>query len=90
MQRAAAGRAARQDDRVVVAARDHVRRCAAHVAPGGVLIAGFQLGRSYPLADFDASATAAGLLLEQRWSSWEAADFEPSSSYVVSLLRRPA
>ena len=68
---------------------DLVRRCAAHVAPDGVLIAGFQLGRSYLLADFDASAAAGGLLLEQRWSSWEGADFEPGSTYVVSLLRRP-
>jgi len=65
-----------------------VARCAAHLAPGGLLVAGFQLGRGYQLFEYDAHATAAGLLLEARYASWDRAPYEPSvSDYAVSLHR---
>ena len=38
-----------------------VANMARHVAPGGHLIAGFQLGRSFGLDAYDAAAAAAGL-----------------------------
>jgi SAM-dependent methyltransferase len=66
---------------------DLVRCCAAQVRAGGVMIAGFQLGRSYDLGDFDASCAAAGMQLEHRWSTWDREAFTASSDYAVSVLR---
>jgi SAM-dependent methyltransferase len=67
-----------------------VRSCAAHVAPGGVLIAGFQLDRGYTLAAFDASCTTAGLALAERWSTWDREPFTEPNDYAVSVAGRPA
>jgi 2-polyprenyl-3-methyl-5-hydroxy-6-metoxy-1,4-benzoquinol methylase len=66
-----------------------VAGCAAHVGSGGALVAGFQLGRGYEIADYDAHCAAAGLELEGRWSTWAAAPFTATTGYVVSLHRRP-
>ena len=38
-----------------------VAGCARHVATGGALVAGFQLGRGYALDEYDAHCAAAGL-----------------------------
>ncbi len=65
-----------------------VAGCAAHVGPGGALVAGFQLGRGYGLADYDAHCAAAGLELEGRWSTWSAAPFTEPAGYAVSLHHR--
>jgi SAM-dependent methyltransferase len=67
-----------------------VRSCAAHVATAGVLVAGFQLGRGYPLVDFDASCAAAGLTLVERWSTWDRQPFTGQSDYAVSVVRQPS
>lgn len=65
-----------------------VARCAAHVAPSGRLIAGFQLERGYDLARYDAAATAAGLVLEDRFATWEREPFDAAgTSYAVSVHR---
>ena len=40
-----------------------VAGCARHVAPGGVLVAGFQLGHGYPLGAYEQHCAAAGLTL---------------------------
>jgi SAM-dependent methyltransferase len=66
-----------------------VRSCAAHVAPSGALIAGFQTGKGYVLADFDASCAAAGLELAERWSTWDREPFFAHSDYAVSVARKP-
>ena len=63
--------------------------CARHVAPGGALVAGFQLGRNYGLADYDAHCTAAGLALAERYARWDGARFTPGGDYAVSV-HRPA
>jgi SAM-dependent methyltransferase len=66
-----------------------VAGCARHLASGGLLLAGFQLGRGYELADFDADCRAAGLSLAQRWSTWEGEPFVAGTSgYGVSVHRR--
>jgi SAM-dependent methyltransferase len=74
-----------------VAERDDlVGSCAAHVAPGGHLVAGFQLDRDYDLADWDRACGAAGLELGERWSTWDRAPFPPAGgAYAVSVHRRP-
>ncbi|MEI8051136.1 MAG: class I SAM-dependent methyltransferase [Actinomycetes bacterium] len=69
--------------------RDLVRSCANHVNGGGVMIAGFQLGRRYELVDLDDAAASAGLILENRFSTWDGVDFDEASDYAVSVLRRP-
>ena len=66
-----------------------VGRCAGHVAPGGRLVAGFQLGQGYGLDAWDASCAARGLALESRWSTWDGEPFEVTSGYAVSVHRRP-
>lgn len=63
-----------------------VAGCARHVALGsGVLLTGFQLGRGYELAEFDADAEAAGLTLRERYATWAAAPFPGDGSYAVSV-----
>ena len=65
-----------------------VGACAAHLAGGGLLVAGFQLGRGVGLADYDAHCAAARLDLEARWSSWDRQPFVPGGDYAVSVHRR--
>lgn len=63
-------------------------RCAAHLAPGGALVAGFQLkpGR-YDLASLDAGAGAAGLALAQRYATWDRQPWIAGGDYAVSVFR---
>jgi SAM-dependent methyltransferase len=65
-----------------------VTACAAHVAPGGQLVAGFQLGHGYVLDDYDASASSAGLTLEDRFGTWGREPFTAGGDYAVSVHRR--
>ncbi len=66
-----------------------VGRCAAHVDQGGYLLAGFRLDRGFGLDDYDRGCELAGLILQDRWATWEQDPFEPDGSYAVSLHRRP-
>lgn len=60
---------------------------AAAVRPGGVVVTGFSLRPGgYALADLDAAADAAGLHLEDRWSTWDRAPFT-GGDYAVSVFR---
>ena len=65
-----------------------VASCAAHVAAGGALVAGFQLGRGYDLIAYDAACAGAGLSLVERWGTWEREPFVAGADYAVSLHRR--
>ena len=67
-----------------------VANLARHVEPGGALVAGFSLepGR-LDLATYDAQAAAAGLVLADRWATWDRQPFE-GGKYAVSVHRRPA
>jgi SAM-dependent methyltransferase len=74
-----------------------VANLARQLAPGGVLVAGFQLGGTTPcgaaaapldLAAYDRYAEAAGLRLDQRWATWDRRPYE-GGSYAVSV-HRPA
>ena len=67
---------------------DLVAGCARHLAPDGVLVAGFQLGRGYSVQDYDLHCAAAGLELAQRWSSWHHDTFDDDADYAVSVHRR--
>jgi SAM-dependent methyltransferase len=65
-----------------------VAGCARHLAPGGRLVAGFSLDRTYGVDDYDAEAAAAGLRLESRHATWEGAPWEQGADYAVSVHRR--
>ena len=67
-----------------------VAGCARHVRDGGLLIAGFQLGRGYPLEDYDAHGRAAGLRLAERFATWDRAPFVDGGDYAVSVHVRDA
>lgn len=65
-----------------------VARMAGHLEPGGALVAGFQLesGR-LDLGTYDAHADAAGLVLAERWATWDRKPFT-GGNYAVSVHRR--
>ncbi|MBM6399349.1 class I SAM-dependent methyltransferase [Phycicoccus sonneratiae] len=72
-----------------------LERLAAHLAPGGHLVAGFGLAGALPegaaavdLRDYDRWARAAGLSFIGRWSTWDRAPFSPDSTYALSVHRR--
>ena len=67
-----------------------VAGCARHLAPGGRLVAGFQLGRGYDLDRYDSDAAAVGLELEFRYAGWDAHRFDPGGDYAVSVHRLPS
>ncbi|HET9730843.1 MAG TPA: class I SAM-dependent methyltransferase [Acidimicrobiia bacterium] len=65
--------------------------CARHVAPGGVLVAGFQTqreNRRYSIEQYDAHCAAAGLELSERYSTWDRQAFVAGGDYAVSVHRR--
>jgi SAM-dependent methyltransferase len=51
---------------------------------GGLLVAGFQVGRQLPLDRYDALCAAAGLQRVARWSTWER-DPYAGGDYAVSV-----
>jgi SAM-dependent methyltransferase len=65
-----------------------VAACVRHLAPGGRLIAGFQLRPGWPtLEDYDGWGAAAGVALEDRYATWDRAPYE-GGDYAVSVHRR--
>jgi SAM-dependent methyltransferase len=67
-------------------------RLADHLAPGGHVVAGFQLQPGgLDLATYDACAAAAGLELTERWATWSLDPFvAEGATYAVSVHRRRA
>ena len=65
--------------------------CAAHVAPGGRLVAGFQLGRGFQLSDYDDALADSGLVLAERYGTWDRKPFESDrEDYAVSVHHHAA
>jgi SAM-dependent methyltransferase len=67
-----------------------VANLAGHLEPEGALVAGFSLepGR-LDLDTYDGHAWAAGLVLDERWATWDRRPFD-GGDYAVSVHRRPA
>ena len=63
-----------------------LKNLARHLAPGGRVIAGFQLqpGR-LDVAGYDRAAAAAGLTLAERWSTWAGDAWDAHGDYVLSV-----
>lgn len=65
-----------------------VAACARHLAPGGVLLAGFALRPDWPdLTAYDGWCAAAGLRLADRWATWDRAPYA-GGDYAVSAHAR--
>jgi SAM-dependent methyltransferase len=65
-----------------------LERMAAHLHPGGLVVAGFQLvpGR-LTLERYDSLASAAGLTLSGRFATWDRDPWTPGGVYAVSVHR---
>ncbi|MEZ5297264.1 MAG: class I SAM-dependent methyltransferase [Ilumatobacteraceae bacterium] len=59
---------------------DVVANLARHLEPEGVLVAGFQLGGRYDLHHYDADCAAAGLILVERYATWDGAPGAPAAT----------
>jgi 2-polyprenyl-3-methyl-5-hydroxy-6-metoxy-1,4-benzoquinol methylase len=65
-----------------------LERLAAHLHPGGLVVAGFQLIRDrLNLETYDELATAAGLALTDRFATWDRDPWAPGGDYAVSVHR---
>jgi SAM-dependent methyltransferase len=65
-----------------------LRNLADRLAPGGLLIAGFQLQRRLTLEEYTDAATAAGLTPVERWSTWDREPFTGGDYVVVVDSKR--
>lgn len=63
-----------------------IKNMARHLAPGGKVVAGFQV-RSGRLGveTYDALAADAGLVLVERWSTWDRDAWDAHGDYVLSV-----
>ncbi len=73
-----------------------VERLAAHVAPGGLLVAGFGLDRAHlppagavvDITAYDGWCAAAGLEPLRRLATWDGQPWTPDAGYAVSVHQR--
>lgn len=69
---------------------------ARHLKPGGIVVCGFGSDRAHlpagapivPLSAYDDACAAAGLVLAERYSSWDRQPYD-NGGYAVSVHRRP-
>ncbi|MGW4478332.1 class I SAM-dependent DNA methyltransferase [Rhodococcus triatomae] len=64
-------------------------RFAAHLVPGGVLVAGFATGHRYTPDDFDADLAAVGLVREHRFATWDLRPWRADADWAVTVARTP-
>lgn len=65
-----------------------LQRFARHLAPEGRVILGFGEGRGYEFTDFFADVAAAGLRLDQAFSTWDLQPFTADSTFLVAICSR--
>lgn len=53
----------------------------------GQIVLGFGLDKGYPIDLFDADLAAAGLTVEQRFSTWDLRPFAADSGFAVTIVR---
>ncbi len=54
----------------------------------GRLVVGFGLDRGWSRAQFERDAEAAGLAVQQRWSTWDLRPFDDDEGFLVAVLVR--
>lgn len=72
-----------------------VRRLAAHLKPGGLLVAGFGLDEAHlppgcpttSLVEYDRACEVADLSFLRRYATWDRESWRPDSGYAVSVHR---
>ena len=64
-----------------------VAGCARHLATGGLLVAGFSLDGRYAIERYDADCAAAGLVLSERYATWDREPWVEGGAYAVSVHR---
>ena len=58
------------------------------LAPGGLLVAGFATDREYyRLADYDETLASWGLILQERWATWDRQLWTSDATFAVSVHR---
>lgn len=68
-----------------------VANLARHLSPGGLVVAGFQvMPARLSIEQYDAIAASAGLVLAERWSTWDCGVWNPGGDYAVSVHRLAA
>lgn len=65
-----------------------LHRLHSHLAPDGRLVVGFGSDRGYAAERFFTDASAAGLARSAEFSTWDLRQWEPTSSFLVSILTR--
>ena len=65
-----------------------LRRLAAHLVPGGLLVSGWRTDRLQPSA-YDGLAAGAGLEPVERWSTWDRQAWRDGADWCVAVHRRP-
>ena len=66
-----------------------LRRLAAHLVPGGLLVSGWRTDR-LPAPAYDELAAGAGLVPVERWSTWDREPWRDDADWCVAVHRRPA
>lgn len=65
-----------------------LRRVGAHLRDDGRLAIGFGAGRGYAFEQLTADAERAGLVVDQRFATWDLRPFGPTAEFLVALLGR--
>jgi SAM-dependent methyltransferase len=63
-------------------------RLGVHLTDNGRIVVGFGSAREYAFADFFNDVDSAGLLVDQKLSTWDLRPFGPDSDFLVAILRR--
>lgn len=64
-----------------------LQRLAAHLKPEGFIVTGFHTDRELSVADFDAAVTAAGLMIDHRFATWDLKRWYDDAGFAVTVLR---
>jgi SAM-dependent methyltransferase len=64
-------------------------RLRTHVRTDGRIVVGFRLDTAYALELFDADIATSGLVLEQRFATWDLVPYAEGADFAVTLLRVP-
>lgn len=67
-----------------------IERVAAHLREDGFLVVGCRTDRGFTPEDLDTALPHAGLVLEQRFATWDLRPWQPGGGFCVSVARRVA